>query len=374
MTDFIQRIKVLGKLPVECYLVTLDVSSLYTNIDIDEGLTRTYKNEPGQAIASNFVMSSWKGFEIEQLHFQWRTFYPDQGDSNGNQSCTQILIRKCLHGKIRRKLCIQNRVVQLRYNLGTVHIDSLTEFIDHLNNTAPSIKVTHEISTNSVNFLDTTVLKDRQGNIGTHVYQKPADTHPYLWHWNSAHPPHLKQWILYSQALRLKRICSSTDTLKKPIAEYADLFVACGYQRTKVLREMEKVLTMTQEECLQTRERESTDRIPLVTTFNPHTTFIAEIARRNWNFLQSKERLAHIFNKPPLVAYRRPISPRDRLVSTKFKTVNNTPVSFAFQTRSRLSFNKDFPQHFNDTTCPIRLNEIRKVLFFEDIFHGLVVS
>ena len=89
---------------------------------------------------------------------------------------------------------------------------------------------------------------------------------------------------------------------------------------------MEKVLTMTQEECLQTRERESTDRIPLVTTFNPHTTFIAEIARRNWNVLQSKERLAHIFNKPPLVAYRRPISLRDRLVSTKFKTVNNTPV------------------------------------------------
>ena len=37
--DFIKRIKVLGRLPVECYLATLDVSSLYTNIDIDEGLT-----------------------------------------------------------------------------------------------------------------------------------------------------------------------------------------------------------------------------------------------------------------------------------------------------------------------------------------------
>ena len=159
-------------------------------------------------------------------------------------------------------------------------IDSLTEFIDHLNNAAPSIKFTHEISTNSVNFLDTTVLKDRQGNISTDVYQKPTDTHPYL-HWTSAHPPHLKQSIPYSQALRLRRICSSTDTLKKPTAEYADFFVACGYQRTKVLREMEKVLTMAQDECVQTRDRESTDRIPLVTTFNPHTTFIAEIARRN---------------------------------------------------------------------------------------------
>ena len=90
---------------------------------------------------------------------------------------------------------------------------------------------------------------------------------------------------------------------------------------------MQKVLTTTQEECLQTRERESTDRIPLVTTFNPHTTFVAEIARRNWNFLQSKERLARIFNKPPLVSYRRPKSLRDRLVSTKFKTVDNTLVS-----------------------------------------------
>ena len=82
-------------------------------------------------------------------------------------------------------------------------IDSITEFIGHLNNAAPSIKFTHEISTNSVNFLDTTVLKDRQGNISTEVYQKPTDTHPYL-HWTSAHPPHLKQSIPYRQALRLR--------------------------------------------------------------------------------------------------------------------------------------------------------------------------
>ena len=95
-----------------------------------------------------------------------------------------------------------------------------------------------------------------------------------------------------------------------------------------VLREMEKVFTITQDECLQTRERESTDRIPLATTFNPHTTFIAEIARRNWNVLQSKERLAHIFSKPPLVAYRRPISLRDRLVSTKFNSKQLTTLLY----------------------------------------------
>ena len=82
-------------------------------------------------------------------------------------------------------------------------------------------------------------------------------------------------------------------------------------------------LTLTQEECLQTKEHEPTDRISLVTTSNPHTTFIAEIAQQNWNFLQSKERLLLIFNKPPLVAYRQPKNLRDRLVRSRF--VSETP-------------------------------------------------
>ena len=37
-TDFISFLKSLGKLPEDCYLVTLDVSSLYTNVDTDVGL------------------------------------------------------------------------------------------------------------------------------------------------------------------------------------------------------------------------------------------------------------------------------------------------------------------------------------------------
>ena len=122
-------------------------------------------------------------------------------------------------------------------------IDSLTKFIDNLHKAALSIKFTHEISTNSVNFLDMTVLKDRQGNISTDVYHKPTDTHPYL-HWISAHPPYLKQSIPYSQALRLRRICSSTDTLKKQIAAYTDFFKHVATNRPRFYQK-----------CLQTREK-----------------------------------------------------------------------------------------------------------------------
>ena len=76
--------------------------------------------------------------------------------------------------------------------------------------------------------------------------------------------------------------------------------------------------------CRQDR-RKSTDRIPFVTTYNPHTTYMAEIAHRNWAFLQSKERMARVFNKRPLVAYRRPMNLRDKLVNTNFRIKRDQP-------------------------------------------------
>ena len=69
---------------------------------------------------------------------------------------------------------------------------------------------------------------------------------------------------------------------------------------------------------------------PLIASpWSLHPTHIPPILQRlqdeTGNSL-SKERLARIFNKPLLVAYRWPISLRDILVSTKFKTVGNTPL------------------------------------------------
>ena len=160
--------------------------------------------------------------------------------------------------------------------------------------------------------------KDEDGNISTDVYQKPTDTHPYL-NCTSAHPEHLKRSIPYSQALRLRRICSSNTILRERIKQYSEYFVACGYKRQIVLNEMSKVLAFTQDECLTPKTRDtSSERTPIVITYNPYTTYIAEIVNRHWDFLKSKERLAKIFNQRPLVAYRKPKSIRNILVRSKF--------------------------------------------------------
>ena len=54
--------------------------------------------------------------------------------------------------------------------------DSLKEFVNYLNNLHPTIKFTSETSTESTNFLNTTVKLDNQRNLITTLYNKPTDT------------------------------------------------------------------------------------------------------------------------------------------------------------------------------------------------------
>ena len=77
----------------------------------------------------------------------------------------------------------------------------------------PIIKFTAEWSKTSIVFLDVTVSLV-EGVIETDWYVKPTDSHQYLQS-SSRHPFHCKKGILYSQALRLNRICSETKSFDK---------------------------------------------------------------------------------------------------------------------------------------------------------------
>ena len=58
-------------------------------------------------------------------------------------------------------------------------------------------------SSNSVNFLDTTVKKSFTGELLTTLFKKETDCQPYL-HRKLEHPESLKRGISYAQAVRLK--------------------------------------------------------------------------------------------------------------------------------------------------------------------------
>ena len=104
--------------------------------------------------------------------------------------------------------------------------DSLNASVNYLNRAVPSIKFTHEISSTSVNFLDTKVMKDKK-----HKHERSPENNRYApvspLDVSTFRTP-FEQSIPYSQALRVRRICTSTNVLERKIREYWQCFVACG--------------------------------------------------------------------------------------------------------------------------------------------------
>ena len=64
----------------------------------------------------------------------------------------------------------------------------------------------------AVNFLDIRYWVECQGNIQTDLYIKPTDSRSYL-SYESCHPNHMFAGIVYTQALRLRRIISEDGRL-----------------------------------------------------------------------------------------------------------------------------------------------------------------
>ena len=92
----------------------------------------------------------------------------------------------------------------------------LQEFIKKINNHHPTIKFDFKFSKTSIDFLQkaTVYRLKEQNNLQRTVYCKPTCRRNFV-HYTSAHPRSLIKIIPYSQALRLKKICTETSELSK---------------------------------------------------------------------------------------------------------------------------------------------------------------
>ena len=84
------------------------------------------------------------------------------------------------------------------------------------------------------------MYKDINNKLQTTLYKKPTDRQSYL-HANLEHPRSLKESIPYSQALRVKRICSTNSKFEAHINTIKDQFIKCGYEKTLTENQIEKV-------------------------------------------------------------------------------------------------------------------------------------
>ena len=91
----------------------------------------------------------------------------------------------------------------------------------------------------NVPFLDVDVIS-LNGKIITDLHIKATDRHQYL-HYTSSHPYHTKRSIVYSQALRVSRICSFAEDFERHTNQIKLRFLNRGYPKSLINKEVEKV-------------------------------------------------------------------------------------------------------------------------------------
>ena len=120
-----------------------------------------------------------------------------------------------------------------------------------------------------------------------------------------------KKSIVYSQGLRIKRLCSSPSTFHKHLENLKTWFCDRGY-RQKVKRVSEKSL----DELFERPNRKETG-VPLFVTYHPRFHNLSAIRKKHFTYLYGKENVERVFPPAPLVSFRSGYSLRNHLVRAK---------------------------------------------------------
>ena len=120
--------------------------------------------------------------------------------------------------------------------LWTDTIEKLKEFLEFLNAFHSSIKFTMDYSPYQFNYLDVLITKDESGKtLCTSLCRKPTDTHQHI-HAQSCHRAVYKKPIPYTQAVRMKRICSEEKDLQHKLRDMESSSVNRGCKAESVRR------------------------------------------------------------------------------------------------------------------------------------------
>ena len=103
------------------------------------------------------------------------------------------------------------------------------------------------------------------------MHYKPTDSHSYLQH-SSSHPAHVKNFIPYSQFLRLRRLCSDDTDFSEIAEEMCQFFKTSGYpdyvfHNSKLTTAAQSVNPQSTPPSSHNKEKE---RMPLPIISHPH--------------------------------------------------------------------------------------------------------
>ena len=334
-TDFLKKLDNLPEeLPENAILVTMDVRSLYTNVPNQEGIeaVKSYlraRAKPSDRFLSQ-VISTFLSLILTLNNFVFNddNFVQVNGASMGTKCAPTYASlfmgrfeESHIIPRIKDSILIYNRYIDDIFFIWKGSESDLLKFFKEINEVHPTIKFDHEYSREKINFLDAavSVLGNR---LRTSVYTKPTDRKAYL-HARSYHPKSTKEAIAYSQAARLRRICTDRDDFQQLADKLKEDLINRGYQEEKINEEINRAGNMDRNTLLTYKEKTPSEQTPLIVTYNRKLPNLKRIIDNTWDTLHINPTEKEKFKKKPLLCFRRNRNLRDILGQTK---ISNSKV------------------------------------------------
>ena len=130
----------------------------------------------------------------------------------------------------------------------------------------------------------------------------------------------MKANIPYSQALRVKRICSTNNELHQSCKSLQEKFINRGYSEEGVSKQINKAKEKPRRDTLTQKTRKKCNRIPFVTAFNRTLPPVAKIMRTIWELLHLSPKTKNTFKGLPPMAFKGCSNLRNILGSNTIKS------------------------------------------------------
>lgn len=320
---FIDIIKNL-KIPPNSFFFTMDINSLYTNIDTEAGL-KAIKNiflkypdpkRPDEEILQLLEINLTKN----DFEFNNEYFLQIKGTAMGKRfspAYANIFMAEWEEKALAKcpiKPLYYYRYLDDIFGIWSDTLEEFNKFLQILNSHDASIKAQHNIQEQSIDFLDTTIYKGQQfiqtKILDIKVHFKETDTHSLLFK-TSFHPKHTYKGLIKSQLIRFKRICTQNTDFWEAVKLLFTTLRQRGYSRT-FLRH-----------CLKTFQNQGSQKqeevIPLITTFSSISAIINYKFKSNYQTMI--QNLGLLQNHQVLSAYRRNSNLKDLLVRAKLPSI-----------------------------------------------------
>ena len=335
-------------IPSNAILVTIDVSSLYTNIPQDEG-TNACLDAIEAAEASHIPRNALRQlFDIvlrcNVFSFNGQIYQQIQGTAMGTKMAPSYA--NLFMDRFERAFLAQEPILPLVWKryiddilcIWTGTRSELDGFLDRLNKAHRTLRFTWSISNERIEFLDLNIFKGGKFNTTNHLdistHFKTTNTFQYL-HFSSSHPRSIFKGLVKGEAIRFLRSNTNAHTYYNTISTFRKHLLRRNYPRRfvdSILRNITYDLRASYIPSLNPSPSPSPSPNPasniprLITTYSPYYTSLSRLINKYWSPIHNDPTLSTLFPTPPQLCFRRNPTIADSLVKAALPGAPRPPT------------------------------------------------